>query len=110
MKAPRPAGPAWAWNLPVYETSLDLATPHGRFREFEQRLDALQDLGVGMIWFLPIFPTGGNPSDKPQSNSAYCAISVRNLRRVMRHAQAYYGGMKEAQSSPQRQQGRPEGP
>jgi hypothetical protein len=37
-----PAGPAWAWNLPVYETALDLATPHGAFREFEQRLDPLQ--------------------------------------------------------------------
>ena len=67
-----PAGPEWAWNLPVYETSLDLATPHGKFCEFEQRLDALQDLGVGIIWFLPIFPTGGNPPDKPRSDSAYC--------------------------------------
>src|SRR5208283_5173210 len=67
-----PAGPAWAWSLPIYETTLDLATPHGTFREFEQRLDALQDLGVGIIWFLPIFPTGGNPPDKPPSNSAYC--------------------------------------
>ena len=70
--APPLAGPEWAWNLPVYETSLDLATPHGRFREFEQRLDALQDLGVGIIWFLPIFPTGGSPPDKPRSDSAYC--------------------------------------
>ena len=67
-----PAGPAWSWNLPVYETSLDAATRHGKFPEFEQRLDGLQDLGVGIIWFLPIFPTGGNPPDKPQSNSAYC--------------------------------------
>lgn len=70
--APPPAGPAWAWNLPVYETALDLATPHGKFSEFEQRLDALQDLGVGIIWFLPIFPTGGNPPNKPRSDSAYC--------------------------------------
>src|ERR1035441_9624783 len=70
--APPPAGPAWAWNLPIYETALDLATPHGKFSEFEQRLDALQDLGVGIIWFIPIFPTGGNPPDKPRSDSAYC--------------------------------------
>lgn len=70
--APPPTGPAWAWNLPVYETALDLATPHGKFLEFEQRLDALQDLGLGIIWFLPIFPTGGNPPGKPRSDSAYC--------------------------------------
>src|SRR5271169_3553097 len=45
-----PAGPSWAWNLPVYETALDLETPHGTFREFEQRLDRLKDLGVGIIY------------------------------------------------------------
>ena len=38
----------------------------------KQRLEALKDLGVGIIWFLPIFPTGGNPPDKPRSDSAYC--------------------------------------
>ena len=68
----RPAGPAWAWNLPVYEVSLDKATPTGKFREFEQRLDALRDLGVGVIWLLPIFPRSGNPPDKPASDSPYC--------------------------------------
>ena len=70
--SPKPAGPAWARNLPIYETSLELSTPNGKFREFQQRLDALKDLGVGIIWFLPIFPRGGNPPDKPPSNSAYC--------------------------------------
>ena len=71
----QPAGPAWAWNQPVYETSLELATPTGKFREFEQRLDALKDLGVGIIWFMPLFPRGGNPPDKPRSNSPYCVRS-----------------------------------
>ncbi len=70
--SPHPAGPAWARNLPIYETALELSTPNGKFHEFEQRLDALKDLGVGIIWFLPIFPRGGNPPDKPPSNSAYC--------------------------------------
>jgi len=70
--SPHPAGPAWARNLPIYETALELSTPNGKFHEFEQRLDALKDLGVGIIWFLPIFPRGGNPPDKPASNSAYC--------------------------------------
>ena len=70
--SPHPAGPAWARNLPIYETALELSTPNGKFHEFEQRLDALKDVGVGIIWFLPIFPRGGNPPDKPASNSAYC--------------------------------------
>jgi glycosidase len=68
----QPAGPSWSWNLPIYETALDVATPSGKFCEFENRLDALRDMGVGVIWFLPIFPRGGNPADKPQSHSAYC--------------------------------------
>jgi glycosidase len=52
-----PAGPEWAHNLPVYETWLDLSTPTDKFSEFEGRLDALKDMGVGIIWFVPIFPT-----------------------------------------------------
>jgi glycosidase len=76
---PPPAGPAWAWNLPVYETALDFAMPHGTFREFEQRLDALHHLGVGIIWFLPIFPTGGNPPDKPRSDSPYCVWDYHDV-------------------------------
>jgi hypothetical protein len=70
--AAQPAGPAWAHNQPVYEASLDLATPTGKFREFEERLDALKDMGIGIVWLLPVFPRGGNPPDKPQSNSPYC--------------------------------------
>jgi 1,4-alpha-glucan branching enzyme len=70
--SPTPAGPAWAWNLPVYESSMDLATPNAKFREFERRLDTLQELGVGIIWFIPIFPVSGNPPDKPRSQSPYC--------------------------------------
>jgi cyclomaltodextrinase / maltogenic alpha-amylase / neopullulanase len=69
---PVPAGPAWAWNLPVYETSIDFATPNTKFREFEQRLDMFEDLGVGIIWFIPIFPVSGNPPGKPRSESPYC--------------------------------------
>ena len=72
-----PAGPEWSWNLPIYETSLDVATPTGKFREFEQRLDALQDMGVGIIWFLPIFPRGGiRPTSRNPTAPIACAIST----------------------------------
>lgn len=71
--APQAAQPLSAFaGLPVYEASLDLATPTGKFSEFEARLPALQEMGVGIVWLLPIFPRGGNPPDKPRSLSPYC--------------------------------------
>lgn len=59
-------------RLPIYEASLSASTQHGKFIEFEQRLPALQKMGIGIIWFLPLFPRGGNPPGKPHSDSPYC--------------------------------------
>ena len=59
-------------HLPIYETSLSASTASGKFSEFKERLPALQKMGIGIIWFLPLFPRGGNPPGKPPSDSPYC--------------------------------------
>jgi len=80
-------GPAWAKNLPLYQ-----AYPHdgwGReypegsyFRRTEALLPALKEMGVGVIWLLPVHPRGPVPGVPPpphisknaqfQSQSPYC--------------------------------------
>ncbi|MCX7002329.1 MAG: alpha-amylase family glycosyl hydrolase [bacterium] len=54
------AGPAWASNLPIYEVNLDLyGFPRGTaLRAYEKHLPVLKDLGVGLIWFMPLHPRG----------------------------------------------------
>lgn len=53
---PRP--PEWSRNLGIYEVNLRQFTHGGTFREFEEHLPRLRDLGVGILWLMPIHPIG----------------------------------------------------
>lgn len=105
------AGPGWAQNLPLYQ-----AYPHdgwskeyqsgSYFRRTEALLPALKDMGIGIIWLIPVHPRGPAPGATPpphiaktarfQSSSPYCvrdyyAIdphwgSAQDLKSLVRHA------------------------
>ena len=48
----------WSYNLSIYEVNVRQYTSSGTFAEFETHLDRLKDLGVGILWFMPIHPIG----------------------------------------------------
>jgi hypothetical protein len=48
----------WVRDAVVYEVYLRSFSPQGRFRSLEQRLPELKDLGVTVIWLMPIQPVG----------------------------------------------------
>jgi glycosidase len=48
----------WSYNLSIYEVNVRQYTKEGTFAAFQTHLDRLQDLGVGIIWFMPIHPIG----------------------------------------------------
>lgn len=50
--------PAWSANATVYEVNVRQYTPSGTFQEFQTHLDRLEDLGVEVLWFMPIHPIG----------------------------------------------------
>jgi glycosidase len=52
------AGPSWAKNQPIYEINLDVyGFPRGTaLREFEKHLPVLKEMGVGLLWFMPLHP------------------------------------------------------
>ncbi|BCM92162.1 alpha-amylase 2 [Abditibacteriota bacterium] len=54
------AGPSWAANQTIYEVNLDVYNfPKGTaLREYEKHLPVLKDMGVGILWFMPLFPRG----------------------------------------------------
>ena len=50
--------PDWAYNSTIYELNTRQFTPEGTFAAAEAQLPVLKDLGVDIIWVMPIQPIG----------------------------------------------------
>jgi glycosidase len=50
--------PDWSYNASIYEVNLRQYSPRGTFAEFAEHLPRLRDMGVGILWFMPIHPIG----------------------------------------------------
>lgn len=50
--------PEWAKNAVIYEVNVRQYTPQGTFNAFGEHLDRLKDLGVDILWFMPVHPIG----------------------------------------------------
>ncbi len=50
--------PAWSHNASIYEVNLRQYSPGGTFREFAEHLPRLKEMGVGILWFMPVHPIG----------------------------------------------------
>ena len=55
-----PARPSadWVRDAVIYEVYLRSFSPEGDFRGLQRRLDGLRDLGVTVLWLMPIHPVG----------------------------------------------------
>ncbi len=50
--------PEWTKNVVIYEVNVRQFTPEGTFKAFEKHLKRLKNLGVDVLWFMPIHPIG----------------------------------------------------
>ena len=50
--------PSWSENANIYEVNLRQYTPEGTITAFETHLSRLKDMGVKILWFMPITPIG----------------------------------------------------
>ena len=50
--------PEWSRNSVIYEVNLRQYTPEGTFKAFEQHLPRLKELGVDILWLMPVNPIG----------------------------------------------------
>lgn len=48
----------WSKNAVIYEVNIRQFTPEGTFKAFEKHLPRLKDMGVDIIWLMPIHPIG----------------------------------------------------
>lgn len=50
--------PKWAYNATIYEVNIRQYTPEGTFKAFEKYLPRIKELGVDILWLMPINPIG----------------------------------------------------
>ncbi len=79
--------PAWSRNANIYEVNVRQYTPEGTFRAFEAHLPRLRDMGVDILWFMPIHPIG-EKNRKGELGSYY---AVRDYKAV----NPEFGSMEE---------------
>jgi glycosidase len=49
---------AWSENATIYEANIRQMTPEGTFKALENQLNSIRDLGVEIIWLMPVQPIG----------------------------------------------------
>ena len=85
VKASHPA-PEWAKFATIYEINTGHFSPEGNFKAIEAQLPRLKEMGVDVLWLMPIYPisqkdkvgTMGNPyavADYKSINPAYGTLA-----------------------------------
>ncbi len=70
--------PEWSADLSIYEVNLRQYSESGTFKTFEQHLPRLKEMGVGILWFMPIHPIG----EKNRKGNMGSYYSVKNYKAV----------------------------
>lgn len=83
------AHPDWSYNSVVYEMNVRQYTPEGTLAAAARHLPRLRELGVDIVWLMPVYPIGvkerkgpsarttPSPTTKPSTpNSARWRIST----------------------------------
>lgn len=68
----------WTRNAVIYEVNVRQYTEAGTFKAFEQYLPQLKDLGVDVLWFMPIYPI----SEKNRKGTLGSYYAVKDYKGV----------------------------
>ena len=69
----QPYHPEWTYNSVVYEVNVRQFSPEGTFKGVEAQLPRLKDLGVDVLWLMPMYEIG--TVERKGSLGSYYAIS-----------------------------------
>jgi len=70
--------PPWFNHQTIYEVNLRQYTQSGTMMEFSEHLPRLKDLGVGILWFMPVQPIG----KKNRKGTLGSYYSISNYREI----------------------------
>ncbi|MEP7080105.1 MAG: alpha-amylase family glycosyl hydrolase [Ginsengibacter sp.] len=75
------AHPAWSEQSNIYEVNLRQYSKAGTIKEFEKSLPRLREMGVEILWFMPLTPIGleGRKLDESELGSYY---AVKNYKEI----------------------------
>jgi glycosidase len=65
--------PSWAINANIYEVNVRQYTPEGTLQAFATHLPRLKEMGVDILWFMPVQPIG--KEKRKGSMGSYYSIS-----------------------------------
>ena len=68
--------PDWSKNAVMYEVNVRQYTPEGTFKAFETHLARLKEMGVDILWFMPIYPI----SEKNHKGGLGSYYSIRDYK------------------------------
>lgn len=68
----------WAKNAVIYEVNIRQYTKEGTFKAFEKHLPRLKDLGIDMLWLMPINPI----SEKNKKGEMGSYYAVQDYKKV----------------------------
>lgn len=68
--------PEWSKNATIYEVNIRQYTPEGTFKAFAEHLPRLKNLGVDILWLMPIHPIG-EKNRKGEKGSYYAVKDYR---------------------------------
>lgn len=71
----------WSKNAVIYEVNIRQYTPEGTFKAFGENIPRLKNLGIDILWIMPIHPIGlKNRKVSPKSLGSF--YSVKNYKEV----------------------------
>ena len=65
--------PDWTYNSVIYEVNIRQFSPEGTFKGVEAQLPRLKELGVDVLWLMPMYEIG--TVERKGSLGSYYAIS-----------------------------------
>ena len=71
-----PPAPDWAKNATIYEVNTRQFSPQGTFKAVEAHLPRLKELGVDILWLMPIYPIS-QPNGKGDLGSPYAVTDYK---------------------------------
>jgi alpha-amylase len=76
-KEPFTGHPSWSTQSNIYEVNLRQYSASGSIKEFEKHLLRLKDMGVEILWFMPVTPIGieGRKMTEKELGSYYAVMN-----------------------------------
>lgn len=78
MTFEKPRVPDWHKNANIYEVNLRQYTPEGTFNAFAKELPRLKEMGVDILWFMPIHPIS-EKNRKGELGSPYAIADYKDV-------------------------------